>query len=527
MTLLTANAAGQMSGKFTVPAGIPAGEKKVLFIGGGGSLGEAIYSGQGTLTRRTYQVETTINETRWESPPPVVYQPSVVTIDSDRGGNNPPTSKPVMVEDMEPQINAFKAWAWSNERLMQLYPDQVNAYIANVDNAYAGGNNAEAHDLMMNGIKAVYLEAVAAGVQEAYPAGAIEQAAATWDSGWKYTKCAVDPLAQTFTLSAPVQISGIDLWFTACGGPVRVDIRSVSAGVPDAGVLATANIQASAVITNGSATRAVFPAPVALAADTEYALVVLANDATTEVAVAELGKWDATAGHWVTSQPYTVGVLLSSSNASTWTAHQDKDLAFRLLAASYSADQRTIALGNVAVTNATDLMLMSYADRPSAATAVEYKLTLPGGTQIAVSDGQAVRLNNPITGNVSVTATLRGTPLISPILHPTTQLASGTVAEQADYITRAIPAGVGARVRVIFDAAIPAGSSINVSACGIDAGDVWHALSYVTSKQSDDGFIEVTHELAAIDEASVRVKLHLSGSAAARPRVRNLRVIIL
>lgn len=59
-----------------------------------------------------------------------------------------------------------------------------------------------------------------------------------------------------------------------------------------------------------------------LQAKREYAVVVLCDDATTALYVAELGKQDPTRGY-VTSQPYQVGVLLSSSNASTWTAHQD------------------------------------------------------------------------------------------------------------------------------------------------------------------------------------------------------------
>lgn len=53
--------------------------------------------------------------------------------------------------------------------------------------------------------------------------------------------------------------------------------------------------------------------------------------------MAELGKYDAVHERWVTSQPYQVGVLLSSSNASTWTPHQDRDLTFRLLGARFTA----------------------------------------------------------------------------------------------------------------------------------------------------------------------------------------------
>ena len=52
---------------------------------------------------------------------------------------------------------------------------------------------------------------------------------------------------------------------------------------------------------------------------------------------------------------YRIGVLLSSSNASTWTAHQDRDLKFRLLACRFTENTRTVPLGNITVTDSTDL----------------------------------------------------------------------------------------------------------------------------------------------------------------------------
>ena len=91
----------------------------------------------------------------------------------------------------------------------------------------------------------------------------------------------------------------------------------------------------------------------------------------------ELGGFDAHAQTWITSQPYQVGVLLSSSNASTWTAHQDKDLAFRLLEAEFTPGVQALELGAAEVAGATDLLLLALAETPSAATRVEYALSLP------------------------------------------------------------------------------------------------------------------------------------------------------
>ena len=76
-------------------------------------------------------------------------------------------------------------------------------------------------------------------------------------------------------------------------------------------------------------------------------------------------------------------------------------------------------------------------------------------------------------------------------------------------------------------ALIPAGASVTVAASGVDAGDTFQAVAYQSSKALGDGWMEMTHELASISEAMVKVKLTLGGNSASRPRVRNLRVIVL
>lgn len=170
----------------------------------------------------------------------------------------------------------------------------------------------------------------------------------------------VDPLAQTFVAEEAMQLAGVDLYFTAAGGDAQVQIREVVNGVPTRVVFAEAHIaREDMVVTGGGHTRVLFDAPVALSANVEYALVVLCDDAETSLAIAVLGEYDELRKSYVTSQPYTIGVMLSSSNASTWTAHQDKDMAFRLLKADFtSAQAQEIDLGSVDTEEeATDMLL--------------------------------------------------------------------------------------------------------------------------------------------------------------------------
>lgn len=337
-----------------------------------------------------------------------------------------------------------------------------------------------------------------------------------------------DPLAQTFTLTASTQATAVDLWFTAAPTtPVRLQIRATDTGFPNQTIIANVVIPSGSIVTGGGHTRVLLGAPVTLLGGVEYALVVLCDDDVGALSVAELGKFDSNAQRWITSQPYTVGVLLSSSNASTWTPHQDRDLAFRLLSASFTQATRTVALGSVNVTAATDLMLMSYAETPASAASVEYVLTLPDASTVAASDGQSIRLPAAITGAVAVSAKINGTSDWSAVLFPGTQLVAGTIAATGDYVTRAIPGGSSVAVKIIYEAIIPSGATVQAYWKGIDGGDTWAEITSPTTRNVDDGFVEFVHSATGINETAVQVKLVLSGGTAARPVVRDLRVFVL
>lgn len=404
---LNANSAGLLAGKFTIPAAVPAGSKRVEFVGAGGSRGEAVFIGQGELQTDTRQQITRITTTLW----------------------------------------------WQN----------------------------------------------------------------------------TDPLAQTFTLNADTQVGGVDLWFTAKGtSPVVVQVRETTAGVPNKTVLAETRLQPASIALSGH-TRIQFPAPVQLLSGSEYALVVLCDDADTALAIAELGKWDNTAGRWVTSQPYQVGVLLSSSNASTWTSHQDRDLRFELLAADYGAAGVTqqIDLGAAAVADATDLLIAAYANQPSADAECVFTLTLDDSSTYSVASGQVVELSERYSGNVAVTVALSGKRRLGAVLDPSVQLMAASVQTTGDYITPTVNADASSDLRVIYDAYLPAGSGVqvHVQAAG---EETWTLVPFLSSSSATAGVLELTHSLDAIAAPDgLRVRLTLSGTHTARPYVTNLRVVVL
>ncbi len=340
------------------------------------------------------------------------------------------------------------------------------------------------------------------------------------------TNTSIDPLAQTFTLDNAVQLAGADLWFTARGGSgVRVQIREVSNGVPTRTVLAEAVVPAEKiVVTGGGHTRVLFDAPVALAASTEYALVILCNDADTAMAIAEMGQFDTLHQQWVAAQPYTIGVLLSSSNASTWTAHQTRDLTFRLLAAVYADGTNTLSLGAAEVTEAaTDLILLALAETPTSQSRVEYELGLPSGESMIVAEEQAVRLSEPLTGPLSVKARLAGDAAGSPVLWPGSQILAGTVQRTGSYYTRSIRAGGAVRAVLIYNAEIPSGASVTPE-IRVDSGS-WEAMTADGAVPQGDGHVEYRFRHVLANADLIKVRLTLSGSIAARPMLYDIRLM--
>ena len=399
MAQLKADAQGRVRGVFRIPAGVPAGSKSVGFTGGGGSRGEAVFVGQGSLTTQTLRQVTNVTT-------------------------------------------------------------------------------------------------------------------------WYY-----DPLAQTFSLTRNVQLAGADLWFTARKTQVRVQIREVSNGVPSRTILAERVLEPEDIVVGGGGhTRILFDAPLSLTAGTEYALVVLCDDPVTKLSIAEMGKYDKTRAQWVTAQPYAVGVLLSSSNASTWTPHQDRDLAFRLLEARYrDAAPHTLDMGGVSLSGATDVLLMGLSDIPTAQCRLEYDITLPDGSRQTVAEGQALTLAAPQSGTVAVRATLHGDASASPVLWPGCQLLAGRVGTSGTYCTRAVTARAATSASLIYDAVIPSGASVTPE-IQIDGGD-WAALDNAGSTRGDDGAVEFRWRKSLSGAQLVRVRLTLRGTSQARPNVRNVRLL--
>jgi hypothetical protein len=175
-----------------------------------------------------------------------------------------------------------------------------------------------------------------------------------------------DPLAQTFLItsrqSTKVSSSGMyltkfDLYFATKHPtlPVIVELREVDnlTGNITRRTLPYAKVELAADDINVSddaskPTPVYFPAPVYLADETEYSILVgpAASNPSVTVWTAVLGETDITTGNRISSQPAT-GFLFTSANGRTFTPVQDEDLKFT----AYYAQFDTSSAGTLVVKN--------------------------------------------------------------------------------------------------------------------------------------------------------------------------------
>lgn len=180
------------------------------------------------------------------------------------------------------------------------------------------------------------------------------------DTGW------YDPLAQTFYVEQQggAFLTKIDIFFASRDRsiPVNIEIREVVNGFPGKLVLPFSrvslkpeevNLSTETVLVDGvqtpkydTPTTFVFPSPVYVQHNSEYAIVLSSDSNNYRVWISQVGDQIPGSSRTISEQPYQ-GVFFKSQNASTWTADQMQDLKFTI----YRAQFATNVVGNVEFVN--------------------------------------------------------------------------------------------------------------------------------------------------------------------------------
>ncbi|MDG4877656.1 DUF4815 domain-containing protein [Mesorhizobium sp. WSM4935] len=328
-----------------------------------------------------------------------------------------------------------------------------------------------------------------------------------------------DPLAQTFTLTEGRHIAGVNLKVCLVGdpdNPIVLELVEVANGIPTVNVVGQAFYDMNEAVI-GQWTKIRFPYPIWLAGGIEYAFVVKTNDGKHSIKTAKLGDFDADLQQPVAAQPYSVGVMLSSSNAVTWTPHQDEDICFQLIAAKFAPAVKTVNVGTFAAVNMSDLLIRAEVELPTAAAEMHFEVELDDSSVTLLNPGQAWELQTFYTGNVQVRAVLTGSAKVSPVVFPVILAIEGELQSTGTYITRAFDMGTLINILAYLKTKIPTGATI---ALHVDAAnDVWTPVPQVLQKPLEDaGWIERKYSLAGFTANPVgRLRITSTGTPAARP----------
>lgn len=353
----------------------------------------------------------------------------------------------------------------------------------------------------------------------------------------------IDPLAQTFLLLEERFVTSIELFFEtrdmdSSGGssyqakPVTVQLRNVVNGYPGTTVLASKVLEASSVkvsLKGDLPTKFVFSDPVLLQANVEYAVVVLTGSSQYRVFVAKMSGKDLVSGNIVSRQPYSVGLLFSSSNATAWTAHQDMDLKFRLYAAEFKKPSGKLNFASLPLPIPISQLLLATSQVVPQGSNLQWQWSPNGTSWYALNDAGVTALGAP-TEDVYVRAILSGNSKSSPVIQTgaigagaLSYKASGTYVSKEWYTNETFT-----KITVYVDFQTPSGTTQKVE-YSIDGGNVWVAFPAGKVSQQLGIYTQFKFEAAVAASQKVRIRIKQANSENSRaetPRAKRLMVTL-
>lgn len=421
------------------------------------------------------------------------------------------------------EIEGFGA----GENLVSLTFDGINVTPAGPPVADANGRIVGAFTIPSN---------VAAGVKSTQAVGSVSSASARFIGEGRIDTTIrqqitriqretlnVDPVAQSFRLPGGRHVSSVEVKFCAIGDvsePVICEIVTMDNGYPTTEVIAQTETDMHGAIV-GTWHRFVFDPPVFIADGQDAAVTLKTNDPDHSVSFAARGGFDAGRQQYVGAQPYTVGVRFSSSNAETWTAHQDEDLTIRINCAVFAPETKTVALGMVPAAAMSDFLVQCAAFLPTAQTRIQFEVEPIGESAIRLEPGQVWERQSYFTGQVKLTALLTGARNVSPILGRDLLAIKGSMQANGVYVSRAMEMGTNVDVRALMKTRLPAGSTLTVENDGAD--DDWQELTPGPADLLADGSYERSYSDPNFTAPRGRIRLTLTGTPAARPSVSDFR----
>ena len=349
----------------------------------------------------------------------------------------------------------------------------------------------------------------------------------------KVTVNPVDPIAQSFQFAQDMMLTGVGLYFKDKDSrePITVQIRDMVNGYPGTTVYAEQVIAGTDVRPGSVAnqeTIVTFDDPAYLNANTQYCITVLSDSDLDSVWIAETTQKDITTGAAVAKNPYLSGVLFSSSNALTWTAHQNADLKFNLYAAKYTGNGEVV-FRDVVDLDASSLLVMSEEAIP-AGCAVEWEYACNNDNEWLPLSTHTERALTEKAESVHLKATLKPNGYTSPaVALDSLILVAIENNTQGIYVSKNVdlPDGFNT-IKVVADMEMPVGTNIAVYYATDMSGTNWTGLTSTRTEQLSNTVTAYTFEKTLDAPATnYRIKMVLTTTDPLQiPKVRNLRNIL-
>ena len=346
----------------------------------------------------------------------------------------------------------------------------------------------------------------------------------------------VDPLGQSFVVPRPVLLKGVEIFFEGKSDtdPVWLEIRGMTNGTIDSRLFGRKTLQAAEVVIDSKAnqaTRFIFDDPIALDADTPYALVIRSASESYRVWVAELGEPEVNSGEIVLQNAYINGLMFSSSNNDSWMVHQTTDVKFNLLEDIYETEG-VINFQPIETNEVTRLDLL-VGEGIFQDTSISWEYSTDSGQTYSNIDSNNIKELSDLVGTIIFRAKMKNDSgkNISPVIaKDVLNMIGSSYLAGGEYIGANV-SGVDkfTNVDVILDTFIPPGTGLNVYV-STDQGKTWQetSLDNNQTRALNGGWEEHVYQISDLNNAT-ECKLRIQASSndkSKTPKFTNIKALM-
>ena len=341
-----------------------------------------------------------------------------------------------------------------------------------------------------------------------------------------------DPLAQSFQFDLDQFLTGVGIYFKDkdITEPITIQVRDMVNGYPGTTIYAEKVVLPSDVQHSSNASKETivkFDDPVYCNADEQYCFTILSNSDVDSLFTAQTSSKDLSTGAVVTKNVYLNGMLFSSSNALTWTAHQSTDLKFNLYGARFETSGQ-VYFGEFEDVSFDRIMICSEESIPVGCS-LKWQFAINDGDYMPIESFVERELSE-FAEKVKVKLDIAASGNTSPaIALDCLQLAGFKNENTGTYVSKNVAVASGFNtVKVVADLCIPAGCNINVYYATDTSGTDWVQMTSTSNRRKSTDYTEYTFEDTLAEVAhNYRVKVTVSNNNSInRPSVMNLKSIM-